>query len=92
MKSLTINNGAEHNFDGLENCQLKVACPNLAAFIFIGPLAADYLLEGLKSLTNLSIYFESIFEAIDFMEYFEGDCKILKLLKGVWKTEVNLEV
>ncbi|KAJ0111099.1 hypothetical protein Patl1_00090 [Pistacia atlantica] len=88
LKSLTINNGAEHNCDGLENCELKVACPNLATFIFIGPSAADYLLEGLNPLKNVYIYLDSKFEAIDTMEYYESNYKILKLLEGVCQTEV----
>lgn len=93
LKNLTLHNsntalppdrGDELN--GLNNCELKVVCPNLVSFNFMGPSAPHYSLEELNTLQNLYIQLERKLEDIDY--YKDWDYIIHKLLQGVCNNEV----
>lgn len=92
LKNLTIHNGGvledshdEHSGDGLHNCELMVACPNLVSFNFIGPSALDYFFEDLSSLHNVYIHLESRSEIPD---YEECTYELCKIFDGIYNTEV----
>lgn len=92
LKNLIIHNAGvlddmedEHSGDGLHNCELMVACPNLVSFSLLGPSAPDYFFEDLNSLHHVYIHLESKSEIPD---YEECTYEICKILEGICITEV----
>ncbi|XP_031277479.1 F-box/LRR-repeat protein At3g58900-like isoform X2 [Pistacia vera] len=100
LKKLVIdNNGISGaNGDGLKNCELRIACPSLSSFSFIGPLPRDFTLQDIKSLWNVFFGIECLAQHATVEEchplickIFKGLCniKVLKLSVHNWECEIS---
>ncbi|KAJ0052799.1 hypothetical protein Pint_00079 [Pistacia integerrima] len=85
LKKLVIdNNGISGaNGDGLKNCELRIACPSLSSFSFIGPLPRDFTLQDVKSLWNVFFGIECLAQHATVEECHPLICKIFKGLCNI---------
>lgn len=83
LKFLTIDNncmGLENSDaeDGLSKSKLKVSCPKLISFKYLGPLAQEYSLDNLSSLSYAFFYLIHGYEKTPFEEVGYLLCKALQ--------------
>ncbi|OMO69625.1 hypothetical protein CCACVL1_19370 [Corchorus capsularis] len=92
LRKLVIDNGCEGLFDqGLWECDLKIACPNLVQFELLGPLAKNIFWDKDPSFLQAAIIFAVSWEwngSDDEVLHEEFADHMLKILRGVCHAEV----
>lgn len=83
LKFLTIENNRSgldsgDEDDGLSKSKLKVSCPKLISFKYMGPVAQEYSLDNLSSLSYAFFYLIHGYEETPFEEVGYLLCKLLK--------------
>lgn len=76
---------------GLKNCELRVACPSLSSFSFIGPLSRDFTLQDVKSLWNVFLGIECLAQHETIEECHPLICKIFKGLCNIKGLKLSVQ-